>query len=75
MRQKTILVMVFLLVLPLVNCVSMNGGQTKGWLDMSPMEKSTYAMAVYNRQYEDYMSQVGYVKDSTGAWFPEEKLI
>jgi hypothetical protein len=68
MRQKIAVLIVLLLVLPVLGCYSVGGGDTKGWTDMSPMEKSTYAMAVYNRQYEDYMSQVGYNQDATGAW-------
>jgi hypothetical protein len=63
MRKRLLLLSLVLLV----GCATM-GGETKTFWEMTPIEKTAYAMAIYNRQYTDYMSQVGYTKGADGIW-------
>jgi len=53
-------VIVLMMTFFAAGCATMPQG--KSFTDMSPKEKATYFYGIYNRQYSDYMSQVGYAK-------------
>lgn len=42
--------------------------QTKSYQEMTPKERGTWMLSMYNSQYEDYMMTTGYTKNFQGEW-------
>jgi hypothetical protein len=66
-RYSLLVAMLLMATLVFTGCPSGGG---KSFAQMSPTEKASYMMSVYNSQYNDYMSQVGYTKNDAGQWIP-----
>ena len=57
----------FVLLIFLISFNSCAMGTAKSISEMTPKEKTTFMLGVYNSQYADYMSQTGY------SWDGEKK--
>jgi disulfide oxidoreductase YuzD len=64
MKRNCLLLMVLIFLMALSSCAM---GTAKSISEMTPKEKTTFMLGVYNSQYADYMSQTGY------SWDGEKK--
>lgn len=78
--RKFIPLLLIIMVLVLCGCPSVlsMGDAVKLYKDMTPQEKVTYFMDVYNTQYEDYLivsSQEGLTEDEKVLLRKEKKIL
>ena len=65
MKRIFVLLLFGFVMIGLTGCPSMGG---KSFDQMSPKEKVIQMYSIYNSQYNDYMSMMGYIKGATGEW-------
>jgi len=65
MRRALFFVLVILFVSLLAGCPMQ---QAKSVQDMTPKERVTWMLGVYNSQYSDYMTVTGHTRGADGGW-------
>jgi len=69
MVKRRLALLLILFMFALASCAGMQG-DVKSFTDMTPKEKATFVMSVYNKQYDSYLTL--YKK---GDWTDQEKEV